>query len=105
MNHSRVVQAHKWFSSTKTNKPVEKEMDRYGAEVPHSMSVEDPQHWGEVKQLEQGQTMKQQHHQATFPPIWQGPPVLPTPTQPPQQVHQAWGGDKKNKHLKYIPAQ
>lgn len=55
-------------------------MDRYGAEVPHSMSVEDPEHWGEVKQLQQGQTMKQQHHQATFPPIWQGPPVLPAPT-------------------------
>lgn len=32
-------------------KTVEKEMDRYGAEVPHSMSVEDPQHWGEVEQL------------------------------------------------------
>lgn len=65
-------------------------MDRYGAEVPHCMSIEDPEHWGEVQQLQQGQTMKQKHHQATLPPIWQGPPVLPAPTQPPQQVHQAW---------------
>lgn len=70
-------------------------MDRYGAEMPHCMSIEDPEHWGEVQQLQQGQTMKQQHHQATLPPIWQGPPVLPAPTQPPQQVHQAWGRANK----------
>lgn len=76
--------------SAKTNIPVEKEMDWYGAEVPHCMSIEDPEHRGEVQQLQQSQTMKQHHHQATLPPIWQGTPVLPAPTQPPQQVHQAW---------------
>lgn len=69
--------------------PVEKEMDRYGAEVPHSMSIQDPEHWGEVKQLKQSQTMKQQHHQTALPPVRQGPPVLPAPTQPPQEVYHA----------------
>lgn len=83
------------ISAPQRNKPVEKEMDRYGAEMPHCMSIEDPEHWGEVQQLQQGQTMKQQHHQATLPPIWQGPPVLPAPTQPPQQVHQAWERQKQ----------
>lgn len=72
------------------DKPVEKEVHWYGAEVPHSVSVEDPEHRGEVEQLQQGQTMKQQHHQAALPPVRQGPPVLPAPTQPPQEVHHAF---------------
>lgn len=85
------------------DEPVEKEVHRYGAEVPHSVSVEDPEHWGEVQQLQQGQAVKHHHHQAALPPVWQGPPVLPAPTQPPQEVHHAfkdkrWLKIRKTRH-------
>lgn len=70
--------------------PVEQEVDRYGAQVPHGVRVEDPEHGGEVEQLQQGQAVEQHHHQATLPPVGQSAPVLPAPAQPPQQVHHAW---------------
>ncbi|TNN51698.1 hypothetical protein EYF80_038110 [Liparis tanakae] len=50
-----------------------------------NVSVEDPEHRGEVQQLQEGQAVEQQHHQGALPPVGQGPPVLPAPTQPPQE--------------------
>lgn len=69
--------------------PVEEEVDRDGAQVPGGVRVQHPKEWWEVKELEQRQAMQQHHHHPTFPPVQQRSPVLPAPTEPPQQVHHA----------------
>lgn len=80
------------------SQPVEEEVDRYGAQMPDSVSIQDPEHRGEIQELQQGQAMKEHHHQAALPPVRQRPPVLPAPAQPPQQVHHAFecNGGKTN---------
>lgn len=75
--------------------PVKEEMHRHSAEVPDCMGIQDPEQRREVEQLQQGQAMEQHHHHATLPPVGQCPPVLPAPTQPPQQVHYACGRDRE----------